>query len=123
MSTQNTPSLPKLMLHAEGGAIFITACILYAKLGANGWVFALLFFSFDIFMVGYVRNPQLGSLIYNFGHTEVVPLAIALIGLLVNAEPMIGFALIWLGHIGLDRLLGYGLKYPTQFKDSHLQRL
>lgn len=123
MSTQNTPSLPKLMLHAEGGVIFLTACILYAKLGANGWVFALLFFSFDIFMVGYARNPQFGSLIYNIGHTEVIPLAIALIGLLINAESVIGFALIWLGHIGLDRLLGYGLKYPTQFKDSHLQRL
>ncbi|MCU0481130.1 MAG: DUF4260 domain-containing protein [Anaerolineae bacterium] len=123
MSAQNTPSLPKLMLHVEGGAIFITACVLYAKLGANGWVFAVLFFSFDVFMVGYARNPQFGSLIYNIGHTEAIPLAIALIGLLTNTEAMIGFALIWLGHIGLDRLLGYGLKYPTQFKDSHLQRL
>jgi hypothetical protein len=31
-------------------------------------------------------------------------------------------ALILGGHIGLDRLLGYGLKYPTAFKGSHIQR-
>lgn len=124
MSTENqTVSLPKMMLHAEGGAILITAILLYAKLGANGWIFALLFFSFDLFMVGYARNPQLGSLIYNIGHTEIMPLGVGVIGLLLNNETIIAFALIWFGHIGLDRLMGYGLKYPTQFKDTHLQRL
>jgi hypothetical protein len=29
-------------------------------------------------------------------------------------------ALIWIAHIAFDRLLGFGLKYPTQFKDTHL---
>jgi hypothetical protein len=28
--------------------------------------------------------------------------------------------LIWTAHIGFDRMLGYGLKYPTRFKDTHL---
>ena len=32
-------------------------------------------------------------------------------------------ALIWLSHIGFDRLIGYGLKYETAFKDTHLQRV
>jgi hypothetical protein len=32
-------------------------------------------------------------------------------------------ALIWLAHIGADRALGYGLKYPTRFQDTHLQRV
>ncbi|MCL4255515.1 MAG: DUF4260 family protein [Anaerolineae bacterium] len=124
MTANNTQlSLSKLLLHAEGGAIFITACILYARIGANGWIFALLFFSFDIFMLGYLRNPQLGSLIYNIGHTEIVPLALILLASLLTIEPLTAFALIWLAHIGLDRLLGYGLKYPTHFKDSHLQRV
>jgi Domain of unknown function (DUF4260) len=31
--------------------------------------------------------------------------------------------LIWLAHIGIDRVLGYGLKYPTGFKDTHLSRV
>jgi hypothetical protein len=25
--------------------------------------------------------------------------------------------------IGVDRTIGYGLKYPTGFKDTHLQRV
>jgi hypothetical protein len=31
--------------------------------------------------------------------------------------------LIWIAHIGVDRALGYGLKYPSSFKDTHLQRV
>ena len=29
-------------------------------------------------------------------------------------------ALIWLAHIGLDRLLGMGLKYSDRFTHTHL---
>ncbi|NMM27217.1 MAG: DUF4260 domain-containing protein, partial [Glaciimonas sp.] len=29
-------------------------------------------------------------------------------------------ALIWFVHIGVDRMLGYGLKYPEGFKVTHL---
>jgi hypothetical protein len=29
-------------------------------------------------------------------------------------------SLIWAAHIGLDRMLGFGLQYPTRFKDTHL---
>jgi uncharacterized protein DUF4260 len=28
-----------------------------------------------------------------------------------------------LAHIGIDRALGLGLKYPSGFKDTHLQRV
>jgi len=29
-------------------------------------------------------------------------------------------ALIWAAHIGFDRFLGYGLKYPVAFRVTHL---
>lgn len=32
-------------------------------------------------------------------------------------------ALIWLLHIGFDRAIGYGLKYPSSFKETHLGRV
>ena len=35
----------------------------------------------------------------------------------------IKLGLIWLAHIGMDRAIGYGLKYPTNHKDTHLQRV
>jgi hypothetical protein len=53
----------------------------------------------------------------------VLPIALATAGLFADADLLIQLALIWLGHIGLDRALGYGLKYPTAFKDTHLQRV
>ncbi|RKQ33951.1 DUF4260 family protein [Oceanobacillus halophilus] len=31
--------------------------------------------------------------------------------------------LIWTAHIGMDRMIGFGLKYPTAFKDTHIQRI
>ena len=31
--------------------------------------------------------------------------------------------MIWLAHIGIDRALGYGLKYSTGFGFTHLGRI
>lgn len=44
-------------------------------------------------------------------------------GLLRDDGLVLSLCLIWLAHIGMDRMLGYGLKYPTDFKDTHLGRL
>lgn len=103
--------------------MLIASLVLYAHLRFNGWMLLVLFFSLDVFMIGYLKDTRVGSLIYNLGHTEVAPIALALIGLALNWPPGMQFALIWFGHIGLDRLMGYGLKYPTVFQDTHLQRL
>jgi len=42
---------------------------------------------------------------------------------MADAETATQIALVWLAHIGFDRFFGYGLKYPTGFKDTHLQRV
>jgi hypothetical protein len=73
-------------------------------------------------MLGYLRGPRAGAAVYNLGHTWLLPAIIGAGGLLGGSRLAIGIALIWLGHIGIDRLLGYGLKFPTGFKDSHLGR-
>jgi hypothetical protein len=74
-------------------------------------------------MVGYLLNPKLGSRLYNVVHTDVLPAALAASSFALHRTSPLAFALIWLGHIGLDRALGFGLKYPTFFKDTHLQRV
>ena len=86
-------------------------------------MFLLLFLAPDLSMLGYLANPRLGSLVYNLAHTYFVPLVLAGIGLVASSHLCILLALIWAAHIGMDRLLGYGLKYPTAFKDTHLQRV
>jgi hypothetical protein len=70
-----------------------------------------------------VANPKIGSAAYNLVHTSFMPiltLGVAIVAPLPALEP---YALIWLAHIGMDRMLGYGLKYPTHFRDTHLQRV
>jgi hypothetical protein len=39
------------------------------------------------------------------------------------SDVAVELALVWLVHVGADRALGYGLKYPTRFEDTHLQRV
>jgi hypothetical protein len=77
----------------------------------------------DLSMLGYVGGPRLGSLTYDVVHTYVGPIALGVAGIVGGYETAVQVALIWLTHIGVDRMLGYGLKYPTGFKDTHLQRV
>ena len=84
---------------------------------ANKWICARVP---DLSMIGYVANAQVGATAYNAVHTYSCPLILAAYGLGSGHNIVLAVALIWIPHIGLDRLLGYGLKYPTYFKDTHL---
>jgi hypothetical protein len=87
------------------------------------WLFALLFLVPDLFMLGYLKNGKWGAAAYNLVHTLTGPLLLLGGGLVFGALQCIPYALIWLAHLGIDRALGYGLKYPTFFKDTHLQHV
>jgi hypothetical protein len=71
-------------------------------------------------MLGYLRDPATGALVYNLAHTYLAPFILAVIGYLSGLPVLLALAAVWAAHIGLDRLLAYGLKYPTGFKDTHL---
>ena len=45
------------------------------------------------------------------------------LGLFLSNATFLAIGIIWMAHIGMDRLVGFGLKYPTHFKDNHLNRL
>ena len=83
----------------------------------------LLFLSPDLFMLGYLKDAKWGATAYNLVHTLAGPILLLAIALVLPAAACIPYALIWLAHIGFDRMLGYGLKYPTFFKDTHLQHV
>jgi hypothetical protein len=115
--------LPRRLLHLEGLAVAAGSLVLYFDAGF-GWVLLLvLILAPDLSMLGYLGGPRLGSLAYDLVHTYAGPVALGVVGVLGGYETALQIALIWLAHIGLDRLLGYGLKYPTGFKDTHLQRV
>ena len=74
-------------------------------------------------MVGFAAGNRIGALAYNTVHTYAIPVTLAAAGVLAGADGLVAVSLIWIAHIGADRALGYGLKYPTDFKDTHLQRV
>ncbi len=111
------------LLRAEGLVVLVAALVLYFDSG-YGWVLlVVLALAPDLAMVGYLAGPRAGALAYDTVHTYVLPVALATAGVLGGLDLAVQLALIWLAHIGADRLLGYGLKYPTHFKDTHLQRV
>jgi hypothetical protein len=116
-------SLPRLLLHLEGVLVFAAAIVAFAHLGGNGWLFIALLLVPDLAMLGYLVNTRVGSILYDAVHTYVAPGILAAIGLATQQSLIVHLALIWLAHIGMDRAVGYGLKYPTTFKDTHLQRV
>ena len=107
-----------LLQRLEGFAALALGAAAYAWLGQSWLVFALLFLVPDITMLGYLRSARLGALVYNLGHTYAAPGLLALAGLVVGPLAY-GLAAIWVAHIGLDRMLGYGLKLES-FDATHL---
>ncbi len=123
ISSTQQRSIPGLLLRLEGLTVLVSAVLVYISLHGSGWLFGALLFAPDLSMIGYLRGPETGSLTYNAVHTYLLPALLA--GLSLAAVQPLGFqiALIWFAHIGMDRLLGFGLKYATDFKHTHLDRL
>ena len=114
---------PAAMLRGEGAAMLAGSVFLYWMNGGSWWLFALLLLAPDVSMLGYLVGPRVGAALYNAFHSYPLPTALGIVGLLAGAPLVVSVALVWFAHIGMDRLMGYGLKYPTDFKDTHLQRV
>lgn len=114
---------PALLLKLEDALVFTAILILYSRLHLSWLVFAVLFLTPDLSMLGYLAGPRTGSATYNFAHTYTLPLLLLAVALYRNTGVLLAISLIWNAHIAIDRVLGYGLKYPTHFKDTHLQHL
>jgi len=113
-------------LRLEGLAVAAVAALLYSRTGVSWWVFAALWLVPDLSMLGFLANARIGSYCYNLMHSYLLPIALLSLGLsqILGYRPMaMGIAWIWLNHIGIDRALGYGLKYPTGFGVTHLKSL
>ncbi len=114
---------PKLLLRLEGLALAGAAVTLYAHSGFSWWLFALLLLAPDLSFLGYLAGPRTGAAAYNAFHTTLAPIALGLVSAPLDSPIALAIALIWLAHIGLDRGLGYGLKYGAGFGFTHLGRV
>ncbi|MGU3475041.1 DUF4260 domain-containing protein [Methylobacterium sp. D48H] len=120
MSGRSVTGWPRLLLRLEGGCILVAALLAYGWLGPSWWLFAALLFVPDLSMLGYAAGPVVGAVLYNAAHTLALPLVGLALAIASGRPEAVGPVLIWLAHIGLDRALGYGLKYGSGFGDTHL---
>jgi hypothetical protein len=111
---------PNALLRLEGFAVFILALAIYWHQSFSWTLFWSTIWLPDLAFFGYVVNSKVGAVTYNITHSKLLPCALALASVTNGGTLFLSLALIWFVHIGVDRLFGYGLKYPEGFKITHL---
>jgi hypothetical protein len=113
----------RTLLRLEGLTLFAGMTLLYAVWDGSWWVYAILFLAPDLSFLGYLAGPRLGAIVYNAAHSYMAPMALMTVGFALSSPLVLSIAMIWLAHIGIDRALGYGLKYRAGFGFTHLGRI
>jgi hypothetical protein len=111
---------PVYLERLEGGALALSALCTWFVLGGSGWLLALCFLLPDLSMLGYLHSARWGAIGYNAVHSYPLALVLLAVGLWLSAPAVTLASLLLLTHIGVDRALGYGLKLPSGFADTHL---
>jgi len=114
------PSSVTRQLRIEGLVGLAVAVTAYWFLGGNWWLFALLLLAPDLSFFGLYAGEKTGAKIYNLAHTYTVPAILGALGWFGGVHLLVEISLIWIAHIGADRALGYGLKYPGFDHHTHL---
>ncbi|MCD8739010.1 DUF4260 domain-containing protein [Mucilaginibacter roseus] len=104
----------------EEAAITAVAIYFLSKfnLGLPAWLWALLFFSPDLSMLGYLVNSRTGAFTYNLFHHRGIALALVAAGGLMHLDILLTSGLLLAAHSSFDRMLGYGLKFNDNFKHT-----
>jgi len=113
----------RTLLRLEGLTLFAGMTLLYAVWGGSWWVYAILFLAPDLSFAAYLAGPRVGAIVYNAAHSYMAPVTLMTAGFALASPLVLSIAMIWLAHIGIDRALGYGLKYSTGFGFTHLGRI
>jgi hypothetical protein len=115
--------LVDVILRIEAVAIFAGGVGLYLQLNGHPlWLLPALLVP-DLSMVGYLGGPRLGAVTYNLVHNVVLAALLLAVGWYAAIAPLALAGAVALAHVGMDRALGYGLKLPSDFRDTHLGRI
>jgi hypothetical protein len=114
---------PRIWLRLEGFAALVAGLVLFIVLGGEWYWAAVLLFVPDLSLVGYLFDARVGALVYNVVHNWAVGLAVLGLGAWAGVVALELLGAILIAHVGMDRALGYGLKYPTAFRDTHPGRI
>ena len=111
------------LLRLEGGAALLLAGAFYLAQGGSAWLLVPLILAVDLSMVGYLASPRVGAVTYNLLHNWVPGLLLLGLGWWLENGALLTAGAVLAAHVGMDRLFGYGLKYPTSFAETHLGRI
>lgn len=110
-------------LRLEALVVFTGAVLVWIALDGGWLLFALMFFLPDLSFAAYLLGPRVGAMVYNLAHSYAIPAVLAVAGASLDQAAVILAGSLWTAHIGFDRVLGYGLKYPSGFSDTHLGKI
>jgi hypothetical protein len=110
----------KTLIKIEEGFIFLFSVFLFGQLDFAWWWYPLLLFTPDLSILGYLFNPKIGAMTYNFIHHKGVGFGIYVLGIMLGLPVLQLTGVILFGHSSMDRVFGYGLKYPDSFQHTHL---
>ena len=113
----------KILLRLEGLTLFAGMTLLYAIWDGSWWVYAVLFLLPDLSFAAYLVDAKTGAVVYNAAHSYMAPVALMTTSFALASPLWLSIAMIWKAHIGIDRALGYGLKYGAGFTFTHLGRI
>lgn len=111
------------LIKLEQIALFAFSIFLFSYTNFAWWWFPLLILLPDISMLGYLKNPKTGALLYNFFHHQALALLVLCLGWQTGNDSLYLAGIILLGHSSMDRIFGYGLKYSDAFNHTHLGRI
>lgn len=109
-----------MLLRAEGAVVLLAALVAYEKFGLGWSVFAWSFFAPDLAFFGYLAGARAGAISYNATHSYIGAVSVLVVGAVSGLHTFVAAGLIWCAHIGMDRALGYGIKYAVGFGFTHL---
>lgn len=114
---------PRWFLRADGLVVLAISLGAFWLTNQPWWLYPLVLFAPDVTMAGYLRGNRFGASCYNIGHSYPAPALTITAGWLITSHLAVAIGVIWFGHVGLDRALGFGLKYDEGFDFTHLGRL
>ncbi|KMY43927.1 hypothetical protein AC622_06400 [Bacillus sp. FJAT-27916] len=115
--------MPKWLLRLEGLAVLLVSLYVYALFDYSWMLFFLLIMAPDLSALGFLVNQRVGAISYNIFHTYLFVWPFILYGSIWSNDMLLMIGLIFASHIGMDRILGYGLRYTNMLEENHLRKL